>query len=490
MPCRSCACRPPLAAGQLEVLQALEARGLDLGGRAGCAVLAAAVHSGAAPLVAWLLRGGRCDVAAALEQEDLLHEAASRGDLEVLQTLLAAAGDAALTRTDGRGLGRTPLHCAVIHGQATAAELLIRRHQQADRPPASQGQEPAAAAADAGEAAAAAPAGGGLDAADGQGFTALCWAAFKGSTSTLQLLLAAGASTDAATAEGQTPLHLAAKGGHVAAVHFLLEMGAQVAPADVHGCMPLHYCALRGDLAMFVLLFSPSAPALAPLPAAGAALLTAAIRGGSSEMVGIVLVTGATTPAKCREAGQMPVHAAAREGCLDVLHYLFGSGFDMRGGWVTDMQCSGGSCCCYSAHLTLCRAGEGLWVQLVAIGQLFRPALGLTASLGLIAHSFAALHGCLNKCVPSSLRSLFPSQSLTASASPRCTTLPSAVGRQPWPRAGAPITARWRRCCCPAAVLWMPRTLTAAHPCTLLRGRERWACCAPSSSSAHAAQQA
>lgn len=60
--------------------------------------------------------------------------------------------------------------------------------------------------------------------------------------------------------------------------------------------MPLHYVALRGDLALFVLLFSPSAPSLAAADAAGAALLTAAIRGGSSEMVGILLLTGATSP--------------------------------------------------------------------------------------------------------------------------------------------------------------------------------------------------
>lgn len=68
------------------------------------------------------------------------------------------------------------------------------------------------------------------------------------------------------------------------------------AATDAHGWMPLHYVALRGDLALFVLLFSPSAPSLAAADAAGAALLTAAIRGGSSEMVGILLLTGATSP--------------------------------------------------------------------------------------------------------------------------------------------------------------------------------------------------
>lgn len=66
----SCLLSPCPAAGQLETLQRLHPRGLDLSGGSGCAVLAAAVHSGAAPLVRWLLdeSGGRCDVAAALDQ--------------------------------------------------------------------------------------------------------------------------------------------------------------------------------------------------------------------------------------------------------------------------------------------------------------------------------------------------------------------------------------------------------------------------------------
>ena len=338
-------------------------------------VLAAAVHAGVAPLVAWLLQelpagggGARCDVAAALEQEDLLHEAASRGDVEVLAALLAAAGGGALARTDGRGLGRTPLHSSVIHRQAAAAELLI---QAAVR---QQGGGAAAAAAggdgdtaeEAAPGAAAAPACC-LDAADSQGLTPLAWAAMTGSMRVLRVLLAAGASREAAAADGMTPLHLAAKAGHGSVVQALLEAGSSVtggwgegaaavvetgallsclvcaqpstvapsphaavfnpacfcppppppppprpAALDAHGCLPLHYIALRGDLALFVLLFSPSAPTLAAAPAAGAALLTAAIRGGSSEMVGIVLLTGATSPQVRRFWAAL---ACARRGC-------------------------------------------------------------------------------------------------------------------------------------------------------------------------------
>ena len=42
---------------------------------------------------------------------------------------------------------------------------------------------------------------------------------------------------------------------------------------------------------------------------------------------------------KCRDAGQMPVHAAAREGSLPVLQYLFGVGFSMTGGPAGALRC-------------------------------------------------------------------------------------------------------------------------------------------------------
>lgn len=155
-------------------------------------------------------------------QEDLLHEAASRGDAEVLQALLEAAGDSCLSRTDGRGLGRTPLHAAIMHGQAATAELLIEA--QLRHAATRDGVAGSDGAAEVAQAAAVF----GLDATDSQGFTALHWAATKGSTSVLRRLLAAGADREASAADQMRPLHLAAKAGHAAAVHALLEAGCCV----------------------------------------------------------------------------------------------------------------------------------------------------------------------------------------------------------------------------------------------------------------------
>lgn len=179
----------------------------------------------------------------------MLHEAASRGDTEVLAALLHAAGPACLHRTDGRGLGRTPLHSAIIHGQQATAELLIEQllavapqlaQPEAERQAAAEGSAAAGDGSSDGAAAGAAgcestaprkAAAGGLSAADHQGYTALHWAALKGSTPLVRRLLAGGADKETAAADQMTALHLAAKAGHVPAVHALLAAGACVTGA-------------------------------------------------------------------------------------------------------------------------------------------------------------------------------------------------------------------------------------------------------------------
>ena len=127
----------------------------------GVAVLGAAVLSQRSELVEWLLsdEGGGCSLEAALQQHDLLHEAASRGHVPCMAALLAAAskagggggggslsaavaegssgadgttaGDAApeplAARLDLGGQRRTPLHAAVLHNQQEMALFLIEQ---------------------------------------------------------------------------------------------------------------------------------------------------------------------------------------------------------------------------------------------------------------------------------------------------------------------------------------------------------------------------
>lgn len=133
----------------------------------------------------------------------------------------------------------------------------------------------------------------------------------------------------------------------------------------------------------------------------------------------------------------MPVHAAAREGSLDVLQYLYGAGFDMTGAFAVGLERPA-----LAASMPGCAAGSNA-------APFFTPFP-------------AALF--LNTPWP---RPAPCPQSWTASASRRCTMPPLARASQGWRHGVVPPTARWLRCCWPAAAAWSVPTRMAAHRCTL-----------------------
>ena len=91
----------------------------------------------------------------------------------------------------------------------------------------------------------------GLDvsAPQGDGMTALHWAAERGDAELAELMVLAGANVSAVTRIGlYTPLHLAAKSGNAAVVKVLIKGGAEVnAKADPSGATAMHLAALAGS---------------------------------------------------------------------------------------------------------------------------------------------------------------------------------------------------------------------------------------------------
>ena len=91
--------------------------------------------------------------------------------------------------------------------------------------------------------------GADVNASQGDGMTALHWAASRGDAGQVAMLVYAGARLEAATRNGNyTPLHLAARGGRAAAVKALLKAGANAkAVTTAGGATPLHFAAGIGS---------------------------------------------------------------------------------------------------------------------------------------------------------------------------------------------------------------------------------------------------
>jgi len=91
--------------------------------------------------------------------------------------------------------------------------------------------------------------GADVNAAQGDGMTALHWAATHGDIDEARMLISAGARVDAMTRNGNyTPLHLAARAGNAAVVKALVESGANVnAKTTSGGASALHFAAAQGS---------------------------------------------------------------------------------------------------------------------------------------------------------------------------------------------------------------------------------------------------
>ena len=136
--------------------------------------------------------------------------------------------------------------------------------------------------------------GADVNAAQGDGMTALHWTALNGDLETTNVLLVAGATVEALTRVGRyTPLHLASSRGHAPVVSRLLDAGSKPNATTETGVQPLHLAAQAGDAATVTALLGHGASVNARDETHGRTPLVFAASQNRLEAVRILLAKGA-----------------------------------------------------------------------------------------------------------------------------------------------------------------------------------------------------
>ena len=132
--------------------------------------------------------------------------------------------------------------------------------------------------------------GANVNAAQGDGMTALHWAARRGNTEMANALLFAKASVKATTRIGDyTPLHVASEVGSATVVLALLKAGADPKALTTTGVTPLHLAAVSGNVAAIKALVDAGADVNAREPQWGQTPLMLAAAQGRAEGVAALL---------------------------------------------------------------------------------------------------------------------------------------------------------------------------------------------------------
>ncbi len=200
-----------------------------------------------------------------------------------------------------------------------------------------------------------------VNASQGDGNTALHWAAYREDAEMVRVLLQAGANVKARTRlGGMTPLHLAATGGNAPIIDLLLKAGAESNHANGNGTTPLMLAASSGRADAVKLLLDRGADPNArditngQTPVMFAAALNRAPviqmlaeRGASltvTTKVSEVKPNGSDKQAKpedraknvARVGGNSALHFAAREGHVDAVKTLLANGANVNQLSLTD----------------------------------------------------------------------------------------------------------------------------------------------------------
>src|SRR5687767_2039932 len=140
-----------------------------------------------------------------------------------------------------------------------------------------------------------------VNAPQGDGMTALHWAARHGDAELTAVLLGAKADVKAVTRIGAfTPLHIASETGNPAVVAALLKAGSDAKALTSTGITPLHLAAHSGDAGVVAALLDRGADVNVKEPAWEQTPLMIASAHGRTAAVKVLLTRGADTKAAAK----------------------------------------------------------------------------------------------------------------------------------------------------------------------------------------------
>jgi ankyrin repeat protein len=151
----------------------------------------------------------------------------------------------------------------------------------------------------------------------------------KGDVQGVSAQLKAGADVNVPEGDGATALHWAAHRDSIELTRVLLDAGAKAQAANDLGITPLHLAAANGNVAILRLLLDRRATANAPA-ASGVTPLMEAVRGGSVDAVRLLLAHGAQVNARETGRGQTALMWAVSRQHPDIVKVLLENHADVQ----------------------------------------------------------------------------------------------------------------------------------------------------------------
>jgi uncharacterized protein len=183
--------------------------------------------------------------------------------------------------------------------------------------------------------------GADVNAALGDGMTALHWAAQRGNAELARLLVGARANVEAGTRIGHyTPLHVAARGGHAAVVRVLLDAGADATARTTNsGATALHFAAaaVGGEAIVPMLLGKGADPNAREATLGQTPLIFAAAANRGTAVT--ALIRGGADPALTTKVEDVISRTAIDRNAEEMLQAILGDMRKTRGpDWVPSVE--------------------------------------------------------------------------------------------------------------------------------------------------------